>query len=114
VVVPTNPEYKIIVAPRRTTTMKTKLPVLVLLCLALIPALSACGDNALKDATPSANAAEVASVTPVTQPNVGLGATAQANVLTAVVSNPTPITGLTPSPATSATPSPTPTPTPTP
>ena len=94
--------------------MKTKLPALSLLCLALVPALSACGDSALKEATPSANAAEVASVTPVTQPNVGLGATAQADMLTAVVSNPTPITGLTPSPATSGTPSPTPTLTPTP
>ncbi len=93
--------------------MKAKLPVLAILCIALIPALSACGDATLKDATPTANAAEVASVTPVTQPNVGLGATAQANMITAAAANPTPITGLTPSSATSATPSPTPTSTPT-
>jgi hypothetical protein len=87
--------------------MRAKLPALSMLRIALIAALSACGDSALKDATPSANAAEVASVTPVIQPNTGMGASAQANMLTAVVSNPTPITDLTPSPATSAIPSPT-------
>ncbi|HEX8229633.1 MAG TPA: hypothetical protein VF826_10020 [Chloroflexia bacterium] len=91
--------------------MKATLPVLLILCIALGLALSACGDNnTLVTATPTANAAEVASVTPVTQPNVGMGATAESNMLTAVV-NPTPIMDMTPSAGASATPSPTPTPT---
>jgi hypothetical protein len=90
--------------------MKAKLPVLLLLCAALAPAISACGDNTTIGApTPTANAAQAASVTPVTQPGAGLGATAEAGMLTAVV-NPTPI--LTPAPDVTATPSPTPTRTP--
>ncbi|HEX8599773.1 MAG TPA: hypothetical protein VF952_14825 [Chloroflexia bacterium] len=92
--------------------MKATLPVLLLLCIVLAFALTACGDNnTLGAPTPTANAAEVASVTPVTQPNVGLGATAQSNMLTAVI-NPTPVMDLTPPPGASATPSPTPTRTP--
>lgn len=71
--------------------MKAKIPVLLLLCVALLPALSACGNgNQIGVPTPTANAAEVASVTPVTQPNAGMGATAQSNMLTAAV-NPTPV-----------------------
>lgn len=90
--------------------MKAKLPALSTLCIALLPVLSACGDNNDTFGAPTAtmNAAVAASVTPVTQPNVGLGATAESNMLTAVI-NPTPITGLTPLPMASGTPSPTPT-----
>ena len=95
--------------------MKAKLPLLLLLCVVLVLALGACGDNndTLGAPTPTANAAQVASVTPVTQPNVGLGATAESNMLTAVI-NPTPILDRTPTPPprASATPSPTATRTP--
>ncbi len=93
--------------------MKAKLSLLAVLCITLMLSLSACGDNnnTLGAPTATMNAAAAASVTPVTQPNVGMGATAESNMLTAVV-NPTPILDLTPTPGASATPSPTPTRTP--